>query len=88
MSKKQGRIGEIPNGTFDFDIDAREKQVIGDGPKLAPLKLEEIGEDAMAQIHGIQDAFNIPHDTPIPEDVPLPDDDGHRTGRQWHDSRA
>jgi 4-carboxymuconolactone decarboxylase len=67
MSKKQGRIGEIPNGTFDFDIDAREKQVIGDGPKLAPLKLEEIGEDAMAQIHGIQDAFNIPHDTPIPE---------------------
>ena len=62
-----GRIGEVPNGTFDFDIEARERQVIGDGPKLPPLGLDEIGEDALAQIRGIQDAFNLPHDTPIPD---------------------
>ncbi|MCX7864232.1 MAG: carboxymuconolactone decarboxylase family protein [Novosphingobium sp.] len=62
-----GRIGEIPYGTFEFDIDARERQVIGDGPKLPPLRLEEIGEEARQQIHDIQSAFNLPHDTPIPE---------------------
>ncbi|MDG2001734.1 MAG: carboxymuconolactone decarboxylase family protein [Novosphingobium sp.] len=62
-----GRIGKVPTGKFDFDIDAREKQIIGEGPRLAPLKLEEIGEDAMAQIQNIQSAFNLPHDTPIPD---------------------
>ena len=62
-----GRIGKVPNGTFEFDIDARERQVIGDGPKLPPLRLDEIGDDAMQQIHDIQSAFNLPHDTPIPE---------------------
>ena len=62
-----GRIGEVPTGKFDFDIDAREQQVIGEGPRLAPLRLDEIGEDAMAQIHDIQNVFNLPHDTPIPD---------------------
>lgn len=67
MAKNSGRIGEVRSGTFDFNIDAREEQVIGPGPRLPPLKLEEIGEDAMEQIHNIQSAFNLPHDTPIPE---------------------
>jgi len=62
-----GRIGETPTGKFEFDIDAREKQVVGDGPRLPPLKLEEIGDDAMEQIRNIQNAFNLPHDTPIPD---------------------
>jgi alkylhydroperoxidase family enzyme len=62
-----GRIGKVPSGKFDFDIDAREKQVIGEGPRLAPLKLDEISEEAMEQIHNIQSAFNLPHDTPIPD---------------------
>jgi 4-carboxymuconolactone decarboxylase len=62
-----GRIGEVPSGKFEFDIDAREKQIIGEGPRLAPLKLDEIGEEAMEQIHDIQSAFNLPHDAPIPD---------------------
>jgi len=62
-----GRFGEVPSGTFEFDIDAREEQVIGEGPRLPPLKLDEIGEDAMEQIHNIQSAFNLPQDTPIPD---------------------
>jgi 4-carboxymuconolactone decarboxylase len=62
-----GRIGEVPSGRFEFDIDAREKQVVGEGPRLAPLKLEEIGDEAKEQIRGIQAAFNISPDTPIPE---------------------
>jgi alkylhydroperoxidase family enzyme len=62
-----GRIGEVPSGKFEFDIDAREKQIIGEGPRLAPLRLDEIGEEAMEQIHDIQSAFNLPLDTPVPD---------------------
>jgi len=32
-----GTIGQARTGKVEYDIDARERQVIGDGPRYAPL---------------------------------------------------
>ncbi len=61
-----GTIGEAHTGKAEFDIDARERQVIGDGPRLAPLSQDEISGEAKDLIGQIRASFNLPDDTPIP----------------------
>lgn len=61
-----GTIGEPNTGRINYDIEAREAQVIGDGPRFAPLSEEEISNEARILIHEIRTAFNIPDDASIP----------------------
>lgn len=61
-----GQMGEPKTGKLDFDIDAREALVIGEGPRLSPLSEDEISDEAHVLIHEIRTAFNIPDDASIP----------------------
>jgi alkylhydroperoxidase family enzyme len=61
-----GTHGKAQTGRIDFDIDARERQVIGDGPRFPPLSEDDIDDDAKATIMEIRGAFNIPDDAPMP----------------------
>lgn len=61
-----GTIGEPKTGKADFDIDAREKQVIGDGPRIAPLAEDEISGEAEELIKQIRGVFKIPDDVGVP----------------------
>ena len=62
-----GQIGAPHTGKADFDIDAREAQVIGDTPRLSPLSEDEIGDDAKKLIEEIRKAFQIPDGAKIPD---------------------
>ena len=53
-------------GAQDFDIATREAQVIGDGPRYAPLRVDEMTEESHLALHEIRTAFGIPDDNPIP----------------------
>jgi len=61
-----GTIGEPNTGRITYDIKAREAQVVGDGPRFAPLSEDEISDEARVLIHEIRTAFNIPDDASIP----------------------
>ncbi len=62
-----GTIGQARTGKVEYDIDARERQVIGDGPRYAPLSEAEISDEAKELIDGIRTAFNVPDDASIPD---------------------
>jgi len=53
-------------GPEDFDIAARQAQVIGSGPRYAPLAEADISEEAHHALHEIRTAFGIPDDAPTP----------------------
>lgn len=61
-----GAIGEPKTGKADFDIDARERQVIGDGPRIAPLSEDSIPAEAEELINQIRAVFKIPDEVGIP----------------------
>lgn len=54
-------------GKFEFDAAARERQTIANGPRYAPLKLDEISEEGNKQVAEIRAAFNIPESRPFPD---------------------
>ncbi|MCB2076112.1 MAG: carboxymuconolactone decarboxylase family protein [Novosphingobium sp.] len=60
-------VGTINSGPIEFDVEERQKQVVGDGPRLAPLKMDEISEEGMEQVREIRNAFKIPEDGSIPD---------------------
>lgn len=62
-----GTIGEPKTGRADFDIDARERQVIGDGPRFAPLAEDEISDEAKELVQAIRKAFNVADQASIPD---------------------
>lgn len=57
---------EPQTGSVEFDVAAREAHVIGDGPRYAPLRPDEMSPEADLALHEIREAFAIPHDNPIP----------------------
>ena len=61
------RNGTIQTGKIEFDVDERQKQTIGDGPRFAPLKPDEISGEAMELVQNIRKSFNIPEDGSIPD---------------------
>lgn len=62
-----GQIGTPQTGKVNFDIEARESQVIGTGPRYSPLSEDEISGEAKQAVDDIRKAFNIPGDAPIPD---------------------
>jgi len=54
-------------GKYDFNIAAREAQVIAGGPRYAPLKMDEVSAEGQEQVEALRTAFNIPADRPFPD---------------------
>ena len=61
------QIGKAVTGRVNFDIDAREAQVIGSGPRYAPLGEDEISDEARELVREIKEAFGIPAEAPMPD---------------------
>ena len=57
----------VQTGRNEFNVAEREAHVIGDGPRIPPLKPDEISGEAMELIREIRQSFNIPEDGSIPE---------------------
>lgn len=61
-------MGKAPiTGRIDFDEDARIRQVVGEGPRYAPLTLDEVDAEQQEQVDNIRAAFNIPPERPFPD---------------------
>jgi 4-carboxymuconolactone decarboxylase len=60
-------VGTIETGRYEFDIEARQRQVIGDGPRYSPLTPDEMSEEATELVREIREMFNIPLDQHIPD---------------------
>ncbi len=60
-------MANIQTGRIDIDIEARHAQVIGDGPRYAPLSTDDMDEEAAQLIREVRIMFNIPMDQHIPE---------------------
>jgi len=60
-------MGEIITGKYEFDEAARLRQTVGDGPRYAPLRLEEVSPEGQEQVDAIRSAFNIPEERPFPD---------------------
>lgn len=60
-------MGEVITGRYEFDAAAREAQTVADGPRYAPLKLEEVSPEGQEQVDTIRAAFNIPAERPFPD---------------------
>ncbi|KHK90620.1 carboxymuconolactone decarboxylase family protein [Novosphingobium malaysiense] len=54
-------------GKFDFDADARMAQTVANGPRYAPLTLDEVSPEGHEQVNAMRTAFNIPEDRPFPD---------------------
>lgn len=61
------KAGTVHSGGIEFDVAARQAQVIGDGPRIAPLAIGDISEDGMALVREIRSMFNIPEDGSLPD---------------------
>lgn len=60
-------MGEPITGKYEFDAKAREAQVIANGPRYAPLTLEEVSPEGQEQVDAIRAAFSIPESRPFPD---------------------
>ena len=60
-------MANIQTGKVDIDIEARHAQVIGDGPRYAPLSPDDMGEEASEMIREVRTMFGIPMNQHIPE---------------------
>ena len=60
-------MAEPITGKFDFDADARMAQTVADGPRYAPLTLDEVSPEGHEQVNAMRTAFNIPDDRPFPD---------------------
>jgi alkylhydroperoxidase family enzyme len=60
-------MGEPTTGKYDFDADARMAQAVENGPRYAPLRLDEVTPEGQEQVDAIRAAFNIPDDRPFPD---------------------
>ncbi len=60
-------MAEPITGKFDFDADARMAQTVANGPRYAPLTLDEVSPEGHEQVNAMRTAFNIPEDRPFPD---------------------
>lgn len=60
-------MGQPITGKYEFDIPAREEQVIAGGPRYTPLSPDQITPEGQEQIDAIRAAFSIPDDRPLPD---------------------
>ena len=60
-------MGQPITGKYEFDIQAREAQVIGGGPRYGPLSPDQITPEGQEQIDAIRAAFSIPEDRVLPD---------------------
>lgn len=60
-------MAEPTTGKFEFDADARMAQAVANGPRYAPLRLDEVSPEGQEQVDAIRTAFNIPEDRPFPD---------------------
>lgn len=60
-------MAEPITGKFDFDADARMAQTVANGPRYAPLTLDEVSPEGHEQVNAMRTAFNIPDDRPFPD---------------------
>lgn len=60
-------MANVQTGRIDIDVAARHAQVIGDGPRYAPLDPDGMPDEAMQMIRDVRAMFNIPMDQHIPE---------------------
>ena len=60
-------MGNPITGKYEFDEAARIRQTVGDGPRYAPLRLDEVSPEGQEQVDAIRTAFNIPDERPFPD---------------------
>jgi len=58
-------VSRIQTGRTDYDIDARQAQIVGDGPRIEPL--EELRGEALELCIGTRESIGITDHTHIPE---------------------
>jgi alkylhydroperoxidase family enzyme len=57
-----------PNtGKYEFDTEARIAQTVTNGPRYAPLKVEELSPEGAEQLYALRTAFHIPESRPLPD---------------------
>ena len=54
-------------GSADFDIDAREAQVLGKPQRIEPLKPEDFDEDSRALVISVRESLGISEHSVMPE---------------------
>lgn len=60
-------MGEPITGKYEFDATAREAQTVANGPRYAPLKLEQVTPEGQEQANALRAAFHIPEERPFPD---------------------
>lgn len=60
-------MAEPITGRYDFDAQARMAQTVAQGPRYAPLTLEEVSPEGQEQVDAIRAAFSIPESRPFPD---------------------
>lgn len=54
-------------GKFEFDTAARIAQTVTNGPRYAPLTLDEVSPEGQEQVDALRAAFSIPDSRPFPD---------------------
>lgn len=62
-------VGKIQTGKVDFDIDARQAQVIGTIQPIEPIELDDMNDEARALCADLRKSFGIADPNAIPEVV-------------------
>lgn len=57
-----------PNtGKYEFDTSARIAQTVTDGPRYAPLRVDQLSPEGEEQLYALRTAFHIPESRPLPD---------------------
>lgn len=54
-------------GRHEFDAEARLAQTVTNGPRYAPLRIEDVSPEGQEQVAVIRAAFSIPESRPFPD---------------------
>ena len=60
-------MAEIESGTIAFDMAARQAEVVGDAPRIAPLKQAELGADSLDLCIAIRESVGVHDHSVIPD---------------------
>lgn len=60
-------MSEPITGKYEFDAEARLAETVANGPRYAPLKLDELSPEGEEQLYALRKAFHIPESRPLPD---------------------
>lgn len=60
-------MSEPITGKYEFDAEARMAETVANGPRMAPLRLDEVSPEGQEQVDAMRAAFHIPESRPFPD---------------------